>query len=100
MRWGGAVLLVLALANPGNAGEILFANGSRLDGELANEVLMVSTGSGLLEVSPEQVVLLTQDEIRLKDGRVIRGTLVGGADSRRRRCVREPRRTLGRSGRR
>lgn len=78
MRWLGAALLVPALAASAGAGEILFTNGSRLEGELANEVLIVSTSSGLVEVAPEQVVLLTRDEIRLRDGRVIRGALVGG----------------------
>lgn len=78
MRLTGALLLALVFASMATAGEILLANGSRLEGELANEMLMISTGSGLLEVSPDQILALTRDEIRLKDGRVIRGTLVGG----------------------
>ena len=77
VTWGGVALLATAAAGQAGAGEILLANGSRLDGELANEVLVVSTGSGLLEVAPRQVVLLTRHEVRLDDGRVIRGTLVG-----------------------
>ena len=56
----------------------MFANGSRIDGELSNESLMVSTGSGLLEIAPDEVATLSRDEIQLRDGRVIRGTLVGG----------------------
>jgi hypothetical protein len=72
-----AALAVLACV-PVSAGELLFANGSRLAGELSNEALMVSTGSGLIEIAPEDVILLSRDEIRLRDGRVIRGTLVGG----------------------
>lgn len=79
MRPVGIGSLVLALAAPAGAGEILFENGSRLQGELASEVLLVSTGSDLLEVVPEQVGELTRDEIRLKDGRIVRGTLVGGS---------------------
>jgi hypothetical protein len=60
------------------AGELLFANGSRLAGELSNETLMLSTGSGLVEIPPDEVVVLSREEIRLRDGRAIRGTLVGG----------------------
>lgn len=69
--------LILALAGTVSAGEILLANGGRLEGELVPETLMVSTGSGLIEVSSDQVVLLSRDELRLRDGRVIRGTLIG-----------------------
>lgn len=78
MRQVGIVAMVLALAAPASGGELFFANGSRLEGELANEVLLVSTGADLIEVQPEQVAELTREAIRLKDGRVIRGTLVGG----------------------
>lgn len=73
----GIGLVVLASA-PVSAGELLFVNGSRLEGELSNEALMLSTGSGLVEIAAEDVVSLTRDEIRLRDGRVIRGALVGG----------------------
>ena len=72
---GSVVLLACA---PASAGELVFANGNRLAGELSNESLMVSTGSGLVEVSPDDVVSLSRDEVRLRDGRVIQGTLVGG----------------------
>jgi hypothetical protein len=70
-------LIVLACA-PVSAGELVFANGNRLAGELSNESLMVSTGTGLVEVVPDDVVALSRDEVRLRDGRVIKGTLVGG----------------------
>lgn len=72
---GGLVLLAWF---PVSAGELIFANGTRLAGELANEALLVSTGSGLVEVAAEEVVALSREEIQLRDGRVIRGTLVGG----------------------
>jgi SH3 domain-containing protein len=70
-------LIVLACA-PASAGELVFANGNRLTGELSNESLMVSTGAGLVEVAPNDVVALSRDEVGLRDGRVIKGTLVGG----------------------
>jgi hypothetical protein len=73
-----AVLIALLACAPAGAGELIFANGSRLAGELSNESLMVSTGSGLVEIAPDEVVALSREEIRLRDGRVIRGTLVGG----------------------
>ncbi|MGH7268627.1 MAG: hypothetical protein ACREMB_27745, partial [Candidatus Rokuibacteriota bacterium] len=73
----GLVALLL-FAAPATAGEIVLANGSRVAGELAGEVLMVSTGSDLIEIAAEQVSVLTPAEIHLKDGRVIKGTLVGG----------------------
>jgi hypothetical protein len=78
MRAALAVLLALLAWAPAWAGELIFANGTRLAGELSNEALMVSTGSGLVEIAPDEVVTLSQEEIRLRDGRVIRGTLVGG----------------------
>ena len=77
MRAALAVALALVAWTPAGAGELVFANGSRLQGDLSNQSLMVSTGSGLVEVLPDEVVQLTRDEIRLRDGRVIRGTLVG-----------------------
>ena len=70
--------LALMVSAPATAGELVFANGSRIDGELSNESLMVSTGSGLLELAPDEVATLSREEIQLRDGRVIRGTLVGG----------------------
>lgn len=70
--------LTMVFADESGAGELVLANGSRLDGELTNEVLVVSTGADLVELAPEQVAVLSGGEIRLKDGRVVRGTLVGG----------------------
>ncbi len=78
MRWVGTVLLALALAGPAGAGEVEYKNGSRLAGELANDVLIVSTGADLIEIAPQQVVVLSSGEVRLRDGRVVRGTLLGG----------------------
>jgi hypothetical protein len=78
MRWLLAAGLTLVLCLPVSGGELLFVNGSRLAGELSNEGLMLSTGSGLVEIASDDVVTLSRDEIRLRDGRVIRGTLVGG----------------------
>jgi Bacterial SH3 domain len=78
MRAAVAVTLALLAWTPAGAGELIFANGSKLQGELSNESLMVSTGSGLVEIVPDEVTLLTREEVRLRDGRVIRGTLVGG----------------------
>jgi hypothetical protein len=78
MKGALAVSLTLLAWAPAGAGEVVFANGHRLAGELSNEALMVSTGSGLVEITPEEVVTLSRDEVRLRDGRAIRGTLVGG----------------------
>lgn len=78
MRGTLAVSLMLLAWVPAGAGELIFANGSRIAGELSGEALMVSTGSGLVEVASEDVVALSRDEMALRDGRVIRGTLVGG----------------------
>jgi hypothetical protein len=78
MRATLAVSLALLAWTPAGAGELIFANGNKLQGDLSNESLMVSTGSGLVEIVPDEVALLTHDEVQLRDGRVIRGTLVGG----------------------
>lgn len=78
MRGLWAVSVALLACGPAAAGELIFANGNRLEGELSNEALMVSTGSGLIEVAPDEISALTRDEVRLRDGRVIQGTLVGG----------------------
>jgi hypothetical protein len=77
-RWTGALISILALGAVAEAGEIELKNGSRLDGELANDVLLISTGTDLVEVDPVQVSVLTGEEVRLVDGRVVRGTIVGG----------------------
>ena len=47
-------LIALACAAPVSAGELVFANGQRLAGDLTNETLMLSTGSGLVEVAPDE----------------------------------------------
>lgn len=78
MRGVLAVSLTLLSWTSAGAGELIFANGTQLAGELSNESLMMSTGSGLVEVAPDEVITLSREEIRLRDGRVIRGTLVGG----------------------
>jgi hypothetical protein len=70
--------VLLVIAGPVAAGELTLENGSRLDADLAGESLVVSTGSALVEVSPEAVGLVTPAEVHLKDGRVLRGALVGG----------------------
>jgi len=78
-RWTGVVVVsILALGVAAEAGEIELKNGSRLEAELANEVLLISTGTDLVEVDPVQVSVLTGEELRLVDGRVVRGTIVGG----------------------
>jgi hypothetical protein len=77
VKVAGLAVLVL-FAAPAMAGELLLANGSRVAGELAGDVLMVSTGADLIEVSAEEVGVLTPAEIQLKDGRVIKGSVVGG----------------------
>jgi hypothetical protein len=76
----GALIVGLALlaSAPAGAGDLIFANGNRLAGDLSSETLMVSTGAGLVEVTADEVASLSKDEIRLRDGRVIRGTLIGG----------------------
>ena len=79
MRQGvGAASLVLLLIGEVGAGELILANGSQLNGELTNEMLVVSTGSELIALAPEQVSAITSGELRLRDGRIVRGTLVGG----------------------
>jgi len=78
MRHVGTLVMLVALTAPATAGELVFVNGSRLQGDLANETIVVSTGSDLVELAPETIGLLSRAEIRLKDGRILRGTLVGG----------------------
>lgn len=77
-RWVLVTLLLGAMTSPLGAGEIVLIGGQRIEGELANEILMVSTGDSLIEIAAEQVAMLSPGEIRLKDGRVVRGSLVGG----------------------
>ncbi len=79
MRRGvGTASLVLLLAAPAAAGEILLTNGSRLEGDLSTDALVVSTGGDLIEIDSRQVATLAPGEIHLRDGRVVRGTVVGG----------------------
>ena len=78
MRGALIVALTLLAAASAGAGELIFANGTRLTGDLSSETLMVSTGSGLVEITADEVASLSKDEVRLRDGRVIRGTLIGG----------------------
>lgn len=73
-----ALGLAVTVSAPAAAGELIFANGSRLAGDLSSETLMMSTGAGLVEIAPDEIVVLSHEEVRLRDGRVIRGTLVGG----------------------
>jgi hypothetical protein len=78
MRPIGVLLALIAIAAPVTAGELFLTNGSRLEADLTGETILVSTGADVIEVSPETIGLLTPSEIRLKDGRVLRGTVVGG----------------------
>jgi hypothetical protein len=78
MKRIGSILALILLAVPATAGELRLANGSRLEADLADAMVLVSTGTDVVELSPETIGLVTPDEIRLKDGRVLRGTLVGG----------------------
>jgi hypothetical protein len=77
-RTGIMAVLVVALAVPVAAGELVLTNGTRLGADLADVTVLVSTGTDVVEVSPETIGFLTPREVRLKDGRVLRGTLVGG----------------------
>jgi hypothetical protein len=78
MRRIGSILALVLLAVPATAGELRLANGSHLEADLADVVVLVSTGTDVVEVNPEAIGLVTPGEIRLRDGRVLRGTLVGG----------------------
>ena len=78
MRVLAGLLLLLLGPTLAAAGEISLANGSRLEGELATDLILVSTGTDLVEVTPDQVESLVPGEIRLRDGRVVRGTIIGG----------------------
>lgn len=74
----GVIAIVLLGLTPVSAGEILLTNGSQLEGELAMDVILVSTGSDLVEVLPDQVESLVPGEVHLKDGRTVHGTIIGG----------------------
>ena len=77
-RTGIVAVMLIALATPATAGELVLANGTRLTADLADLSVLVSTGADVVEVSPETIVVVTPSEVRLTDGRVLRGTLVGG----------------------
>jgi hypothetical protein len=77
-RIGITLALVIGLAGPVTAGELLLANGTRMDADLVDGTVLVSTGTDVVEVSPETITLVTPTEVRLKDGRVLAGSLVGG----------------------
>lgn len=74
----GVIAIVLLGLTPVSAGEILLTNGSQLEGELATDVILVSTGSDLVEVMPDQVESLVPGEVHLKGGRTVHGTIIGG----------------------
>jgi hypothetical protein len=77
-RIGTTLALVIGLAGPVTAGELLLVNGTRLMAELADGTVLVSTGTDVVEVNPRTIALVTPGEVRLTDGRVLSGTLVGG----------------------
>jgi hypothetical protein len=74
----GSILVSIALAVPVTAGELSLTTGARLDAELTGGPVLVSIGTDVVEVNPEAIGLVIPGEIRLKDGRVLAGTLVGG----------------------
>jgi hypothetical protein len=70
--------LLMGLPLGAVAGELVLTNGQRVTADLLNDTLLVSTGTDLVEIDPTQVVRLTPREIRLRDGRVLSATVVGG----------------------
>lgn len=78
-RQGWLVAIVLGWGASAGAGELVLENGSHLDGELADEVLVLSTPAGPVEVEAGDVVRLSREGAWLRDGRVVRGTLVEGS---------------------
>ena len=74
-----SVGFLLGLAtSAAEAGVVTLRNGTTFQGTPVGESLLVSTGQALLEFPPEAVLSVKPEEIRLKDGRVITGTIVGG----------------------
>jgi hypothetical protein len=69
--------MLVAAAGTAGAGEIVFKSGQKLAGELTDQALLLSTGGAVVELAAADVALLRPDEVHLKDGRVLRGTLVG-----------------------
>ncbi len=70
--------LLPALGAPAAAGELVLRTGQHVRADLAARALVLSTGSDLLEIPAGDVAEITADAVRLSDGRVVRGTLVGG----------------------
>jgi len=73
-----SLAVVLGAGLPARAGELVFRSGEAITGRLVDEPLVVASPSGVLDIPPSDVAVLTPEEVRLKDGRVIRGTLVSG----------------------
>ena len=73
-----SVAVILGAGWPARAGEIVFRSGQAITGRLVDEALVVASPSGVLDIPASDVAVLTPEEIRLKDGRLIRGTLVSG----------------------
>lgn len=71
-------ILLFALVTVSDAGTVSLKNGTTFQGTPTGDLILVSTGKDLLELTPETIVSLTAREIRLKDGRAITGTIVGG----------------------
>lgn len=73
-----AGIAIIALTLSTEAGVVTLKNGTTFQGTPTGGVILVSTGRDLLELLPETIVSLRAEEIRLADGRVITGTVVGG----------------------
>jgi hypothetical protein len=76
-KWLGLLVAVAVAGGIAEAGEIVLKSGQRLVGDLADHVLLLSTGSDIVEVASADIAVLTPDTVRLLDGRILRGTLVG-----------------------
>jgi hypothetical protein len=70
-------MLLVLVAGPAGAGEIVLRSGERLPGELLDQPLLLSTGSEIVEIASADVAVVTPGEVQLVDGRRLRGTLVG-----------------------
>jgi hypothetical protein len=71
------LVVAVALALPAGAGELVLEDGTRLQADLAADVLVVVTETGPVEVLAQEVLEVTRDQVRLRDGRVLRGALAG-----------------------
>jgi hypothetical protein len=76
-HWYLVAGVILMMAGPSGGGELALRNGQRLPARLTGETLRISTGGDLVEVAPGDVRWLTREEVGLRDGRVLRGALVG-----------------------